>query len=224
MKCLVAALLVMLALTGVAHAQTGAAAEYPAPEDAGYFEFVGQAAFSTVTSRSYGIEAGFAVVRQLQVYTDIGFTRDAAPLSLGAAAQTIAGGLANLQPNVGYSVKEPVTFAVFGVRYALGVSGSSAKPYVMAGIGAAHLKRTATFTVAGSDVTSNLGQDQYGNIVIGSDLAGTANNAMLELGGGLTLPLLSRLVVDLQVRYGRIFAAPEGISVTRAGLGVGVRF
>jgi opacity protein-like surface antigen len=225
MKCVVGALVFTVACSGVAFAQAGApAVAYPAPEDRGYFAFVGQAAFSNVTSQSYGIEAGVAVARHFQLYTDIGVTRDVAPASLDAAAQTIAGGLSNLQPNVGNSVKEPATFAVFGVRYAFGVSGSSAKPYVMAGIGVAHLKREATFTVAGADVTGSLGQDQYGNIVLGSDLTGSANDAMFEFGGGLALPLLSHLLIDLQLRYGRLFATPDGINVTRAGLGVGVRF
>jgi opacity protein-like surface antigen len=225
MKHLAAVLVVSVAFGGVARAQTSAPVNaYPAPEDAVYLEFVAQAAFSNVTSQSYGIEAGFAVRSHLQVYTDIGFTRNVAPASLGAAAQTIAGGLSNVQSNVGYSVKEPATFAVFGVRYAARVSGSAAKPYLMAGVGIAHLKRDATFTVGGTDVTNNLAQDPYGNIVLGSDLTGAANDAMFELGGGLALRLLSHLVIDLQVRYGRIFATPDGINVTRAGLGVGVRF
>jgi hypothetical protein len=34
----------------------------------------------------------------------------------------------------------------------------------------------------------------------------------------------ARLVLDLQFRYGRIFAEDGGINVSRAGVGIGVRF
>ncbi len=223
MKLFVGPLMVTLAFAGVAGAQTPAPPR-PQPADAGYVEAVGQAAFSDVTSQSYGIEAGFSVRPHLQVYADIGLTRDVAPASFAAAAQTIAGGLSQVQSNVGYTAKEPVTFGVVGIRYGFQVAGSKAQPYVKTGFGLAHLERDAAFTVAGADVTANLSQDQYGNIVLGSDLSGSSNKALFEIGGGIAVPVFTRLVIDLQVRYDRIFADPAGINLTRAGVGIGVRF
>ena len=81
-----------LAFADAAGAQTSAPPR-PQPADAGYVEGVAQAAFSDVTSQSYGVEAGFSVRPHLQIYADIGSTRDVAPSSFSAAAQTIAGGL-----------------------------------------------------------------------------------------------------------------------------------
>jgi opacity protein-like surface antigen len=223
MRLCVGLLMAALAFADVASAQTSAPPR-PQPADAGYVEGVAQAAFSDVTSQSYGVEAGFSVRPHLQVYADIGSTRDVAPSSFSAAAQTIAGGLAQVQSNVGYVAKEPVTFGVVGIRYGFRVAGSKAQPYIKTGFGLAHLKREATFTVAGADVTANLSQDQYGNIILGSDLSGSSNDAMFEFGGGVAVSLFSHLIIDLQVRYDRIFADPAGVNLTRAGVGIGVRF
>lgn len=223
MRLFVGLLTVTLGFASVAGAQTPPPPR-PQPGDAGYLEAVGQAAFSDVTSQSYGVEAGVSVRRHLQIYIDIGFTRDVAPASFSASAQTIAGGLSQVQSNVGYTAKEPVTFGVGGIRYSFQVAGSKAQPYLKTGFGLAHLKRDASFTVAGADVTGNLSQDQYGNIILGSDLSGSSNEAMFEFGGGLAVPLFNHLIIDLQVRYDRIFAEPAGINLTRAGFGIGVRF
>jgi hypothetical protein len=78
MKLFFAPLMVTLVFAAVASAQTSTPPR-PQAADAGYVEAVGQAAFSDVTSQSYGVEAGFSVRPHLQVYTDIGFTRDVAP-------------------------------------------------------------------------------------------------------------------------------------------------
>jgi opacity protein-like surface antigen len=104
------------------------------------------------------------------------------------------------------------------------MANSAAQPYVLAGIGAARLKRDVAFTVGGTDVTANLAQDQYGNITLGSDLSGSETKAMFVLGGGLAWAAWQRLNLDLQFRYGRIMAADAGINVIRAGIGIGVRF
>ena len=44
------------------------------------------------------------------------------------------------------------------------------------------------------------------------------------VGGGAMWPVWQRLVVDVQFRFGRILAEDGGINVSRAGIGVGVRF
>ncbi len=54
----------MLAFGGVAHAQSS--------QGAGYVEAVAQAAFSNVTSQSYGAEAGFTVHENLQIFVEAG--------------------------------------------------------------------------------------------------------------------------------------------------------
>jgi hypothetical protein len=44
---------------------------------------------------------------------------------------------------------------------------------------------------------------------------------MVDVGAGAMWTPTARLILDLQFRYGRIFAEDGGINVVRAGIGVG---
>jgi opacity protein-like surface antigen len=206
----------MLAFGGVAHAQSSASAP-----GSGYVEAVAQSAFGNVTSQSYGAEAGITVYPNVQIFVEAGQTRNVATPAFSAAAQTIAGALSQTQANAGFSVKEPVTFGAAGLRFLIPVADSKVQPYVMAGGGIAKVSQNATFTVGGTDVTGNLAQF---NIVLGSDLSGSFTKPMFVLGGGVTYPLWQQLIADFQFRFGRILAEDGGINVSRAGIGIGVRF
>ncbi len=219
MRPLFALIVSTIALGGVAHAQTGASA---ATAEKGYVEAVGQSAFGNVTSQSFGVEAGFTLAPQLQVFVEVGKARDVAAKTLGSAAAIIAGALTLTQPDTGFSVKEPVTFVAGGVRYSLFPPGESkVRPYIMAGAGVARVTQDVRFTVGGVDVTSTI--QQYG-IVLGSDLSGSSTRPMFEFGGGVVYPVWKQLVFDFQFRLGRILAEDEGITLGRAGLGIGIRF
>jgi hypothetical protein len=206
----------MLALAGVASAQTPAST--PAP-DQGYVEGVFQSAFGNVTSQSYGAEFGFTVRPNLQVFGEVGKVGNVATSSIGAAAQSIAGFLSQTQANVAYQVKQPVTFGVAGLKFIVPTAGTL-RPYVLAGGGVANVTQDVSFTVGGTDVTNSL--PSFG-VTLGTDLSGSFTKPMLVLGAGAMWPW-QRLVVDLQYRFGRIFAEDEGINVNRAGIGIGVRF
>ena len=91
----------------------------------------------------------------------------------------------------------------------------------MGGVGAAKVTRDVKFTVNGNDVTPNL--PQLG-VQLGTDLSGDSTKLMFTLGGGIAYPVWQRLIVDAQFRYGRILADDAGINVSRAGIGVGIRF
>jgi opacity protein-like surface antigen len=207
---------VLLALAWVASAQTPASAS---DADHGYVEGVIQSAFGNVTSQSFGVELGFTLMPNIQVFGEVGRVRDAATSSIGAAAQTIAGALSQTQANVAFQVKEPVTFGVAGLKFVVPTAGTL-RPYVLAGGGVASVKQDVAFTVGGADVTSNLGSL---GVTLGTDLSGTFAKPMIVVGAGAMWPW-QRLVVDLQYRFGRIFAEDEGINVNRAGIGIGVRF
>jgi opacity protein-like surface antigen len=182
----------------------------------GYAEAVAQSAFGNVTSQSYGGEVGVAVTTSVQVFVEGGRVRNAAPGELGTGAANIANAL-----QAQFTAREPITFGVAGVRYLIPSSGRI-EPYVLGGGGVARLKKEVAFTVGGSDVTGILQQPPY-NTVLGSDLSGSETKAMAVAGGGISWPVWSHLVIDLQYRYGRVFSQP-GINVNRAGAGVGVRF
>ncbi len=206
----------MLTVGSVAHAQSAALAT-----DSGYVEAVAQSAFGNVTSQSYGAELGVTVYPNLQVFVEAGQTRNVATAAFSAAAQTIAGGLSQTQANVGFSVKEPVTFGAAGLRYVIPVTGSKVQPYVLAGAGIAKVKQDATFTIGGTDVTSTL---QQFNTQLGTDLSGSFTKPIIVFGGGVAYPVWQQLLVDFQFRFGRILAEDEGINVSRVGIGIGVRF
>ena len=208
-------------LPAAAFAQPKVAPAPPPPDPRGYVELNAQSAFGNVTSQSFGGEVGIAIQQNLQVFFEIGAARDVSTPDLGAAAVLIANSLAQSQSNVGFSVKEPATFGIGGVRYLFPIADSKLQPYVLAGFGAAKVSRNVKFTVGGNDVTANL--PQLG-VVLGSDLSGSFTRPMMTLGGGIVYPVWQRVIADFQFRYGRIFAADQGINLSRAGLGIGVRF
>jgi opacity protein-like surface antigen len=222
MKSVLALMVSAIVLGGVAQAQTTAGGGGGAAEPGtGYVEGVAQSAFGNVTSQSYGAEVGYTIATGLQVFVEAGRIRDVASPDLGINALTISGALTLAQSNsVSYTVKEPVTFGVAGLKYLIGVQ-SKAEPYVLGGIGAARYTKNVRFLVGGTDVTGSIAQ--YG-VVLGSDLSGVFTRAMLTLGGGVVWPVRQSLIVDFQYRFGRILADNQGINVSRAGIGVGVRF
>jgi opacity protein-like surface antigen len=187
----------------------------------GYAEVVAQSAFGNVTSQNYGAEFGFTVTPSVQVFFEVGHTLNVATDQISSAAQTIASALSQTQSNVGYSVKQPLTFGVGGVRYLVPISNSKLLPYFLGGFGVAKASNDATFTVGGTDVTGNL--SQYG-IVLGSDLSGGFTKPMVTFGGGVSYAVWESMILDFQFRYGHVFAEGESINSSRAGIGVGFRF
>lgn len=218
MRSFVALAMGMLTVSGVASAQAPAAAP---DTERGYVEGVIQSAFGNVTSQSYGAEFGVTISPNLQVFVEAGMVRDVATSDIGAAAQTIAGFLSQTQANVAFRVKEPVTFGVAGLKLIVPTAGRL-RPYVMGGGGLASVTQDVAFTIGGNDVTSSLAA-QYG-VQLGSDLSGSFTKPMIVAGAGAMWPAWQRLVIDFQYRFGRIFAEDGGINVSRAGIGVGLRF
>ena len=85
----------------------------------------------------------------------------------------------------------------------------------------AQVKKDVSFSVNGTDVTATL--PQLG-VVLGTDLSGTETKPMVTFGGGVVWPAWQNLIVDFQYRFGRVFTEDEGLNVSRAGIGIGVRF
>lgn len=218
MRLAMAVVVCGLAMRGVAQAQPGG---FVHDESSGYIEAVAQSSFGNVTSQSFGVEGGANLTPGVQVYAEIGQIRDSSPSSLGASAQLIAGFLSQTQSNVGYSVKQPVTFGIGGLRYVFATTSTKVEPYAMAGFGIARVKKDVTFTAGGTDVTNNL--QQFG-VVLGSDLTGSETKPMLSLGIGATWLAYHQFIVDFQYRFGRVFTSGDGLNVNRAGVGLGVRF
>jgi opacity protein-like surface antigen len=204
----------ILTAASVAGAQTAAATA-----DRGYAEAVAQSAVSNVTSQSFGAEIGVTVRPELQVFGAFGVVRDVSTVEIGASALTIAGALTQLQSGaVSFSVKEPVTFFVGGVRYRI-ATASKFKPYVSGGAGIASVKKDVTFQIGGADAASTLAQ----YVTLGSDISGDESKLMFTMGAGVVYPVWQQVIVDLQYQFGRI-STENPITINRVGLGIGVRF
>lgn len=187
--------------------------------DRGYVEAVAESAFGNVTSQSFGGEVGVTVRPDLQVFGSFGKIRDVATTEIGTSAQTIALALAQLQTGaVSYSVKEPVTFFVGGVRYRIPTT-SMLKPYILGGVGVAMVTKDVKFLIGGSDASSTLSQF----VTLGTDVAGDESKLMFTLGAGVVWPAWRQMIVDFHYQYGRI-STDTAITVNRAGIGIGVRF
>ncbi len=209
--------LVLLAWPLPARGQARSSATTP---DHGYIEGNAQSAFGNVTSQSYGAEVGFAVTPDVQLFVEGGRVRNVATSEISASAQAIASFLSASNANVTFTVKQPVTFVGAGVRYLVPVQ-SQVRPYVVVGAGVAKVRQDVRFLIGGTDITSTA--TQYG-VQLGSDLSGDFTKPLLTLGAGVMVPLWHQLGLDLQYRYGRIFAEGQGINVSRAGLGIAIGF
>jgi opacity protein-like surface antigen len=187
--------------------------------DRGYVEGIADSAFGNVTSQSFGAEVGVTIVPELQVFGSFGRVRDVATTEISTSAQTIAGALTQLQTGaVSYTVKEPVSFFVGGVRYRIATT-SLVKPYILGGVGVASVTKDVKFQIGGVDATSTLSQF----VTLGSDIGGDESKLMFTLGGGIVWPAWRQLIVDFRYQFGRI-STDTPITVNRAGVGIGVRF
>lgn len=217
MKSFVVAIAVVLAFSSRAYAQ-----QPTADESHGYVAFVGQSAFGKVTSQSFGLEAGWNLNPRLTIFAEIGHVRDTAHEDIGPAAQLIAVYLGQVQPAaVGYSVKQPVSFAQVGAKYNLPYGNHNLHPYVLVAGGGASVKRDVRFTIGNTDVTETL--NTYG-VVLGTDLAGTVNKGMVSAGAGVTWRPSGPWMIDLGYRYSHILTEAPATNVNRIGLGLGVTF
>lgn len=216
MKLIVAGLVGMLALSGVAHAQSASS------DSTGFIEGVAQSAFGNVTSQSFGIEGGVVLAPRITLIAEFGVVRDSAPKALGTTAQIIAGSLTQIQSAaVAYSVKQPVGFGQIGVRYDFPYS-EKLHPYVEVAGGLARIKRDVTFTIGGADVTDKL-STSYG-IVLGTDLAGTESKLMIGGGGGVVYDITPSVMFDAGYRFSRVSTDPSSTNINRIGAGIGFRF
>jgi opacity protein-like surface antigen len=100
-----------------------------------------------------------------------------------------------------------------------------AHPYVLAGVGLAHVKTEVAFAVNGTVVDPA----QFG-VQLGGDLSGSSNKALIVVGGGINIPFMQRFYADVGYRYGQILAKTSNvetdaaIKTQRVVFGAGIRF
>jgi opacity protein-like surface antigen len=197
--------------TSAAQAQSST----PAPSADGKYsaEFAAAATLGHTSASSFGGELDYRVKEQWVGTFEFGRMRNIANGDLQSRANLIANALQGSA-----NATQKATYYDFGVRYRLAPRGMW-HPYLAVGIGAATVTTDTSFQ-AGNDVT----------VSPGADLQGTVTKPLMVIGGGVTVPFLSRYFADGSYRYGRIFSRSgeiendKGINTQRVQIGVGIRF
>jgi opacity protein-like surface antigen len=179
------------------------------------------------------IEGGVRVAPHVMVFGNLGhFTNlqgDLQP-TLDATASTLAttDGL-----DVTTSGRVPATYGTVGVRVELPM-GTHVMPYLLGGIGEAHLKPTARLAYAGGIMpdgsTPDIGTDVTASIAsAGAFTTPATSHAMTAtFGGGLQIPIAAHWAIDAGYRYTRIAAdsnlGSSPLNTNGMAFGFGYRF
>jgi opacity protein-like surface antigen len=180
-------------------------------DPAGYVSGFGGAAWAAGNSTSSVLfEGGVRIAPHVMAFTNAGrFTNLQTDLQPTLDAATTALSNQGLLVTGGGSL--PAWYGVGGVRAEI-PANSHVLPYVLGGIGAAHLNPSPKFTFASGTLpdgqTPDVGTDVTTTLVsLGSFTAPPSSNAfMLMLGGGVQVPLVQRWSADVGYRYSRIAA------------------
>ncbi len=104
---------------------------------------------SETTSGDFLIEGGWRIAPNLMVFGNIGQFHNLQPSDVQPAVDTTTGLLSTSDGiNVTGTGRVPATYSVGGLRYQIPLSTRFFSPYVLGGLGFAHLTPTAQFTFA----------------------------------------------------------------------------
>lgn len=205
----------VLAVAAPGRAQTAAGSD----ASRYYVEIDGGATFGHKSSGSIGAEFGYKLSGPYAVFFEGGRMMNVGTSALDQRAEPIANAV-----GATFSASYKANYFDGGIRYSPNRMLKMFHPYLALGVGLAQVNADTEFAVNGTTVPpESLG------ILLGDDLGGTVNKAILTLGGGVTYELAPRYFVDGTYRYGRIFASgaledDKGISTSRLQIGFGVRF
>ena len=193
----------------------------------------GMAASVANTSADVLIEGGVRIAPHIMVFGNVGrFGNLMSDLQPTLDATTAA-----LAANDGLTLigggSLPATYVTGGLRVEI-PTNSRVMPYVLGGIGVAHLNPTPQFTFSSGTMPDGsspaLGADVTTAVVAAGEITPTpASSAfMFTLGGGLQVPVAPHWVVDAGYRYSRVAAdstlSASGLSVNGVTFGFGYRF
>jgi hypothetical protein len=211
--------IVLLGVTGTAWAQASSMTQQTsAPPSRIYASAVVGATFANVTSSMFGGEVGLRIGDSMEVFAEAGRMTDVTSKDTADGAALIGAALGTLgKGTASWTVTSPVNYGAGGIRYLF--SRGSLEPYVALTVGVANVEHKSTFALNGTDVTATLSTL---GVRLGADLGGRTNSMIFSAGGGVRKPL-GALVVDVGVRYGRIFSDPATDTFRVYG-GLGFRF
>jgi opacity protein-like surface antigen len=198
-----------------AEAQT---ASGPGPDSKIYAEFNFGPTLGHKSDLFVGGEAGLKITPTLDVFVEGGHMGNVGTTDLDNRATIIANHLGGTA-----STAFKVNYFDAGIRYNIDAT-PTIHPYVMAGLGVAHVTTEVGFAVNGTVI------DPSSVVQLGSDLSGSLNKVMIVVGFGIHVPFKTRFFGDLGYRYGGILAKTDNfetdktIPTQRIVLGAGIRF
>src|SRR5438045_723583 len=130
-----------------------AQAQTPAPEEGRVYAIVAAAAtLGNKSDKSFGVEAGYRVADNWDVFVEAGRMGNVATEDLDARAQQVA----NFIRGSASAVQKATYFSI-GLRYLGPAFAGTWRPYVGFGAGVAKIRTEVNFVVNGTDVTAQLG-------------------------------------------------------------------
>jgi opacity protein-like surface antigen len=210
------------------------AQEAGGPDARGYV--TGAGGFAASVGNTTGdafLEGGIRIAPHVMVFGNVGrFGNLQADLQ-----PTLDGTTGALAANQGLSVlgggSVPTTYFSGGLRVEIPIN-SRFMPYVLGGIGAAHLNPTAQFTFASGPMpdgsTPSVGADVTSSIVATGNFTAPPSStaSMFTFGGGVQAPLAPHWIADVGYRYSRIAAdatlSASPLTTNGMTFGFGYRF
>jgi opacity protein-like surface antigen len=199
-----------------------------AQTDRAYVNVGGGVAFSAGSSSGDVLgEVGVRVARNLFVFGSVGQIHDLDSSMVQPAVDATTFALSSEGVTVTGTGRVPAWQTVGGARYLIPLRGSMT-PYLLGGVGVAHLAPTAEFVYGsgtipgaapapGDDVTAQL-------ISLGDYTQPASTNAfMFTIGGGVQVPVAPRISIDVGYRMSRI-NTDTPVNAQSVIAGVGYRF
>jgi opacity protein-like surface antigen len=204
-------------------------ASFAQTTERGYLTGIGGFAVTPeTTSRDVVVEGGVRIAPHLLVFGDVGRFHDLQPSDVQDNIDLTTQASADQGLAVVGTGRVPAVYSVGGLRFQP-TSFGRVSPYIMGGVGVAHLKPTARFTYSSGTLpdgsTPAVGDDVTTQLESAFDfsLPLPSTSLMTMLGGGVEVPLSRHWAVDADYRYSRI-AADTPFNVQGAAFGFGYRF
>jgi opacity protein-like surface antigen len=189
---------------------------------------------NTFTSGSSSAQVGAHVGNHVSIFGELGHFRDLAPANVQTNVDATVTSLAADQGlEVTGTTSMPATFGLGGARVTMPVKWSHVTPYVLGGLGGAHIDPSAEFhytagTLPGTDpsaTTPAIGDDVTANIISSGLFTQPASSTafMFSLGGGANINISRHWLADAGYRYSRIDATTP-LNQQGMQFGVGYRF
>jgi hypothetical protein len=183
-------------------------------QDKGYVQGVGGLTFQSEISGLFGGEFGVNAHENIQIYGQAGRMLNILPKSvqddLDDAGQTLS---LLTGDRWEFDGKMPATYFGGGVKFLI-PTRAAVRPYILGGIGVAHIKASVKEIDLG-EILDDLVDEGF---IDEDDVRGT--KFAFEVGGGVAIPLGARVQLDAGYRFMRISEA----NVSRFAGGLGFRF